>query len=526
MTKNHETSLYVCEISDENIPTRKNVRDQIWMQIKQLAENESLPLSEEKQNVTYNRTKLSFSVMDSPKDNVFLLAFQPAGDVQYWGKNACNDASSDVLNFCGLLGEKIQISGQNELVFRRTQFSEYDRIDISEWDVVLPYAIPEQKMQLRDFLMKTRSSRYENILASSPKDIIFHIFSDSYSKDTDCFQRLKNLLRTYGKVVDPQPIYLAKEFSENIQNVRNKSISIFLDDDHKLEKHYESYKIFFDSNHIPTQYVRANTVQNKLPRFQGVNANLILEIMTKIGKQPVILQPPEEIFENDGFLCLSDITYTKQERLFGAIFTYSNQGLETLREDVQIYDDIIFETPSTYTLNIDEENVKLLGNKIQKLIGRNLSLDILLTKRWKDENIEQLVETLAQNKVKTKRVYYISSRTSKFIDDFLLDSNNYRSFFHPYMIIKNNLAFLKMSTETRIYPTLFSVFIELLYPKTAKISQSDLEKILWLTKKRIYRIQEFSLLKELEPIYVFKNLRKMYLGNIQERLTIPLKLLI
>ena len=94
------------------------------------------------------------------------------------------------------------------------------------------------------------------------------------------------------------------------------------------------------------------------------------------------------------------------------------------------------------------------------------------------------------------------------------------------MVIDGRIAFLKACTETRIFPNLFSLYVEQVWPAHGQLGQGDLEKLLWLSKKRIYRIQEFSILKNLEPIYIFRNLRKMYLGDIKEKLTIPLRLLI
>ena len=133
---------------------------------------------------------------------------------------------------------------------------------------------------------------------------------------------------------------------------------------------------------------------------------------------------------------------------------------------------------------------------------------------------------LLESKVETEKVYYISSRTSRFVDEYLQESSNYRSCCYPYKILGKRIAFLKTCTEIRIYPNLFSLYIELMWPKNAQITQGDLEKILWLAKKRIYRIQEFHILKNAEPVWIFRNLRKMYLGEIRERLTIPLRLLI
>ncbi|MBS7646221.1 hypothetical protein KEJ24_00055 [Candidatus Bathyarchaeota archaeon] len=88
------------------------------------------------------------------------------------------------------------------------------------------------------------------------------------------------------------------------------------------------------------------------------------------------------------------------------------------------------------------------------------------------------------------------------------------------------MAFLKPSTDIRIYANLSSLFIKLMWPEDGKIEEKDLEKILWLVKKRIYRIQEYHVLKIPEPVLVFKHVRTMYLGEIKEKLTIPLRLLI
>lgn len=318
----------------------------------------------------------------------------------------------------------------------------------------------------------------------------------------------------------------SKEFCAGFaERDKENSMFVFLENSETLKKYYAKDKIFFDSNHLPTQFVSANTVESKLGYFRGVDANLILEMMTKMGKQPVILKAPEGVFNNEGFLCLSDITNVSQ-KLFGAMFTYSKHSSDKVHEDVQLYNDINFETPTDYSLDIDDDNTKLLAEKIRTLIGRRLKIDILLSKRWNEKNIKKLVDTLYEGKIETQRIYYISSKTSRFVDDYLVDSINYKSFSHPYLILGKKIAFIKTCTETRIYPNLFSLFVELLYPIDGQLKQEDLEKALWLTKKRLYRIQEFYILKNLEPLFVFRNLNKMYLSEIRSKLTIPLRLLI
>ena len=527
----YSTTLYVASILGRTVPSRAEVRKSLWEQFKEFADQEGLSIIEEewKQWIVYDGTPVSFRVMDMPVDKLYFLSFQPTGKVSFWGKRANEKATTNVLEFCNKLGSEISVSTTEDLLFERVQLSNQESIDISEWEVSCPFSKPPTKTRVRDFLSKCFSANFENIFLSIPKDNQFHIFTQTYYKGVEPFPTLRNALSDCGKVVGPRSFIKAKEVAESLaRRIKEKAIFVFLEEENMLKKWYESYKIYFDSNRVPTQYVIDKTVREKIPKLPGVRANLVLEMLTKMGKQPVVLQAPEEIFINDGFLCLSDIVSTTrvQQRLFGALFTYSKQGLAGMREEVQVYDDIKFETPTNYSIEITKDNVDLLASKIKTLIGRRLKIDILLTKLWKEENIERLVTTLLENRIETEKVYYISSKTARFVDEYLLERSNYRSFRHPYKILGKRIAFLKTCTETRIYPNLFSLYIELMWPKNAQIAQGDLEKILWLTKKRIYRIQEFHVLKNAEPVYIFKNLRKMYLGKIGERLTIPLRLLI
>jgi len=522
--RKYNTTLYVAPVSGKTIPPRAEVREALWRRFRQFAEDKEFPVIEEKQQISYNNILVSFRINDVTTDKIYILSFQPTReDIPKWGKE-CVKAASSVLEFCNLLGSEITVPTSG-LVFNRVWLSGQDSVDISDWEVIFPLSRPATKSPLGDFLRETGQTRYENIFLLVPKNTDFHIFTQTFFKGIEPFPQLRNILSDFGTVQGPRSIVTSKEFCEKLAvSIKEKAVFVFLEDKQSLDRWYEKHKIFYDSNRIPTQYIDEKTVRDKLTRFPGVKANIVLEMLTKMGKPPIVLQAPEEIFINDGFLCLSDIVSTRQ-RLFGALFTYSKQGLG-LKEEVQIYDDIEFETPTEHSLEMTEENVDLLARKIQKLIGRSLKIDILLTKRWKEENIDKLIAILIENKIETERVYYISSRTSRFVDEYLEESINYRSCRYPYKVLGKKIAFLKTCTEIRIYPNLFSLYIELMYPEDAQITQSDLEMILWLVKKRIYRVQEFHILKNVEPMYIFKNLRKMYVGEIKERLTIPLRLLI
>lgn len=522
MKDNYKTTLYVAELADKTVPTREDVRKELWKYMKQANSSGLLNYDDEKELISYNGKEIGYRVMDAITANAYLLAFRPYGKVAGWGK-ASVSSSQNVLDFCDLLGSVIQIPTNPELSFKRRVFAYNDRIDISEWTVLCPYDNLHKKTDLIKF---RSSSNYESSLSAVPRNSEMHIFTDTYFKGAGPCQALRETLSVYGKVFGPYKIAQARMAASRISpRAKKDTIFVFLENDEGLDKYYETDKIFFDSNLTPTQYVSTGTVEEKLSRYQGVNANLILEMLTKMGRQPVVLQAPEEIFANDGFLCLSDIE-TVSDRLFGAIFTYAKQGLEMLREDVQIYDNIRFRIPNTYSIEIDDENIGLLADYVYGLVGGRNNIDILLTKRWKYESIIKLIDLLSRNNIRTKRVYYISSRTSRFVDEYLLDNRNFRSLIHPYLIINKKIAFLKACTEIRIFQNLFSLFVELQYPKQEELTQEDLEKLLWLAKKRIYRIQEFSMLKVPEPLYVFSNLRKIYIGKTGTRNTIPLRLLI
>jgi hypothetical protein len=515
MEVSYKTSLYV-SLKGKSVPSQIDVRRQIWNLIKGVSG--VVVLDEEKELFTYGSGKICFSVVYS--EGQYLSAFRPCGNVQAFGKESLAQ-SENVLAFCNSIGNELKVATSPPLTFQRQIIQRNNRIDISFWEIDCPYSGTKKKTTVFEF----RGSAINNSVAAVPTNNEMRIFTDTYVKGTGPFIELRNKLSTFGTVSGPEPIANSRWAISNI-SPRNKQslIFVFLEDQAVLEKHYVNDKIFFDSNHMPTQYVRANTVAGKFPTLSGVKANFILEMLTKMGKQPVKLIAPEEIFVNDGFLCLSDVE-TVKNKLFGAIFTYTKQGLDTLKEEVHIYDNIAFKTPTEHTIELYDESFPLLANNIYGLVGSN-TIDILLTKRWKLDAIKKLVDLLQTRNISTKRVYYISSRASRFVDEYLLGGTNDKSLQHPYLIVNDKIAFLKASTQIRIFNNLFSLFVELQYPENGKINYGDLEKLLWLAKKRIYRIQEFSVLKNPEPIYVFRNLKKMYVGEIGTKNMIPMRLLI
>ena len=519
----YRTSLYIAKISFITMPSRASVRKSVWEALKELEFGENTKFLENTQNIVHNNTLISFRVRELPEEGIYLLSFFPCGEnTSLWRKIENIKATQDTLNFCDLIGDQLSVIVEEGIIhFSRQFLRDSETIDISDWEVSFMAISPPEKEQLSDFLQKVRETNYEHVLKKVPKGKSFLLFTQTYLKEGEIIEILKILLRKFGRISGPKSLITAREFGERFSDKANTAF-IFVEKRGMLEAWYKALKIFFDSQRIATQYIVDNTITQKITSWAGVRANLILEIMTKLGSNPVILRPPEEIVDTNGFLCLSSIE-SATRRLFGALFMYSKGGLE-VEEEVQIYQDIEFHIREG-SLEIPSDKVDVLSEKISKLIGKEMKIDILLTIEWNKESLRKLIEKLKKNGIHTNRVYYVSSKTSRYVDSYLLDGHM-RSNTHPFLKVGRKVAFLKSSTDIRIYANLSSLFIKLVWPSDGEIKLEDLEKMLWLVKKRIYRIQEFFVLKIPEPIHVFKNVRNMYLGEFKEKLTIPLRLLI
>lgn len=518
-----KTSLYIAKINFVSMPTRASLKKGVWKALKDLEFAGNTQFLENTQSIVHNNTLIGFKIRDLPEEKIYLLSFFPcAENTSLWRKTQNFRAMQDTLNLCDLIGDRLSVITEEGIVhFSRQYLKSSESIDISDWDVSFMAISPPEKEKLGDFLRKVQESNYEYALEKIPKERRFIIFTQTYLGNGEIIDILKICLKKFGRINGPKSLITAREFGETFSDKANTAF-IFVEKKGMLEAVYRTLKIFFDSQGIATQYIVDDTITKKIARLAGVKANLLLEIMTKLGSNPIILRPPEEIIDTDGFLCLSSIE-SATRRLFGALFMYSRGGLK-IEEQVHIYQDVDFHIREG-SLEIPLDKVGILSEKISKLVGKNMKIDILLTMEWNMESLRKLIENLRENGIHTNRVYYVSSKTSRYVDNYLLD-NNMRSLSHPFLKVGKKGAFLKSSTDVRIYANLSSLFIKLLWPSDAEIEDADLEKILWLVKKRIYRIQEFFVLKIPEPIHVFKNVKNMYLGEFREKLIIPLRLLI
>jgi len=529
--ESYKTSLYVGKIRSNIIPRKDSTRNAIWeMLIKRAEENNNFTILKSSQEIIYNYTRIIFRVRDIPEDNLYLLTFLPRGkEITIQKKDDIKKAIKDTLEFCNILGEKFNVYVGNSLIeFERKKINNY--LDISGWEVASQLTDIPEKLSFKHFIDNVKKSKYEHILkniGNKKMNIDFMIFSNSLDKNSDVFKYVSNLLENFGDVEGPYKISSSREMMENyVAQGYKKKILIFVDKREVFENEYKNLKIYYDTNRIPTQFVSVETIKEKLKskKLKGVYANLILEILTKVGLKPFVLRPPKDILNNDGILCLSDIETTRS-KLFGLLFTYYKEGLK-MNEDVQIYSDIPYQiNEDEDKIIINEDKIRLLADKIKMLVGERMKIDIVLTREWDKERLKELLEELNSKGIEIEKVYHIPSKTSRFTDEYII-SDNIDLNKHPYIIVGRKTAFLRTSTELRIYYSISPLFIRLVFPENREIDENDLSKILWLVRKRIYRIQEIYALKLPEPIYIFKNLRKMYLTRIEGRLILPLDLLI
>lgn len=522
--RTYETSLYIASLTSSHVPTRHEVREAMSRLLQEMEENRNILLKMEGNDLVaiFNGTLISFRVNDATKDRIYLLTFWPRKrKTQAWYQRDCEDSQRNVLDFCDLLGNEFQlILSGNIYEFKRVAYAEDKMLDISSWEVDYPCENLPRRETLQDLMSVQPMIRYENVCEHIPKDTTFHIFTRTYLSGGNPLLQLQDTLRGYGSISNPRSLDIAKEFSEKLARKAGCAL-IFLETKELLSQSRNSLKAFFSSNNLPSQFILDRTITDKITRG-GIKANLLLEILTKMGRPPIVLQAPEEVCVNGGFLCLSDIE-NATKKLFGALFTYSNQGLE-VKAEVQIYADIDY-IAKNWEIEIPDDSIDLLARKASTLFGGvPFEIDILFTKEWSLQKIHRLVSSLKNENIETERAYYLSSCTSRFVDEYL--EGNRRSLKHPYVILGPKTGFLKTATEIRLFPHLFSNYVKLVWPEDGILNSNDLEKVLWLVKKRIYRIQEFYTLKIPEPMQIFKDMKNMYLGEIKEKLTIPLNLMI
>lgn len=519
--KRYKTSLYVARVPENvRIPTLKEIRDVLIKCIESRKDKLSVNIDKNLETFYFKSTTIDFRVRTLLPDKKILIAFKPTGrDISKWKRERVKGAAIETLEFCDALGENFDITVRNVSL-------EFNRVYLRD-EVFADFKVEDEfhgKTYNYEDFEKNRYSLSNTILQKLPealKDKIAWIFCDpqvgKVGKDLEQFVR-----KYLGcKVLGPIPsVGLLEEHTQTIiKDHSEEKYIVFIVGTRIVEEFYKREKIWLNQHCIANQFIRPQTTQ-KIDCFPGVKCNFLIEISKKIGIKTFRLLPPKN-FDNVAFLCLSDIK-SGIGKLFGILVSYSSETAREKDEKLYIYKDISFRS-SKYKIWFDErEAIVKLGEKILTLgLPSDFSIDIILTKEWRKNNLKELLNILQRNGVVVNSVYYISSKTSRFVSKHLFEQN-----VPGYPIISfGTSGFVFPVNRVRIYHTLFPLYIRLYHPDR-NLEKDDFLKILWLVKRRIYRIQELKVTKLPEPMYIFSGVRKLWLPEIEATLEIPLRLLI
>jgi len=523
----YKTSLYYTKLEGKKFPDLTVFRNTILEKLKEnFLESEKFKQKESSFFVDQFRIKFTVNYLHNSL-GIILTFFPDDPKSDYWKKPTCILSIKETLEFCDLLGEDFIIVHDNKkYVFNRININPNSKISIDDWMVTLSSTTKLEQSRKLGELIKQESiyssdkDLYEILEESFSKNNIFILFSDTLTDSNKEIILLSNYLNKFGTCSSINTINISKEKLEVSINNPN-CIFIFIEPFKDKTEWYRDNKIYFASRNAPAQFIKPNTLSIK--KFEIAKMNLIMEMLTKLNKKPIVLKPPDSLVTANGYLCLSDIASSKQ-RLFGALFTYSMAGIEK-DESIHIYHDIKYtNNPENNEISFPEKStLDELCERIVTLVDDKIEIDVILTKMWSEKNLESLICILNEKGITIKRVYFVSSYQARFVDNSILD--NLPKTKNPYLIIDEKNAFIRSATDLTIYHTISQLSVKLLYPTEASISTQDLEKILWLVKKRLYRIQNFSVLKLPEPLKIFKEAR-VFLAKINERVRIPLRLLI
>ena len=349
----YRTSLYLSEIGNRQFPNIGELKGIIKAHILNMYKN----------SITENDFGLSFkgfifrfriNYVAEAKKKIILTFFPYKDKTITWYKEKCSQSVNNTLQFCDLLGETLTFEGTS-FTFQRVVIQDTSFVDMKNWKITLLCSDQPRFTTLQDYLNYEKVGEflgkkydikeffsekgfYAQIFKTLPANNVFYPFSKDYSDNSTIVQDVKAFLDGFGQF---EQIRNPQHYLEFFQTLHDKKESIFIFIEKKdRESWYNNNRKLFYSNCIPTQLIIDDTFQKKL-QYPGVRANLLLEMLTKMGKKPLVLKIPQEIDETDGFLCLSDLQDVK-EKMFGALITYS-KGIEK-EGKLQIYRGIDYST--------------------------------------------------------------------------------------------------------------------------------------------------------------------------------------
>ncbi len=534
-----QTTLYVADVDSFNLSSHADLKNAIWKQMKDRFSDGSIKFVEntvkrgkrefEYKKILYGDTEIYITLRQVGYPKKLLLTFFLVGrDAKRWGKDINKKKATSALNFCSsVIGNDVEFSdGNNKLLFKKIDVDDSSVIDISQWVLDINYREPPETVNYKDYFSNAHREYRKIMDGFKKKGLRFCVYAPPEERDKKFVKKVEKFLSDFGKVHSCRPHTMSQDDYTSMDESRREGTLYIFTGRSRFKYTYVKIKLFFDEKEFPTQFVMEETM-NKITRpFLGVCANIILEMTHKIEERtPIELKIPQNVNVGDGFLCISDVK-VEEKNMLGALFTVSRGG--NTKEVIQIYKDVEYQLrkeDDKKKISMTDDNARVLAEKISVLIGKKVTVDVILTRQWKEENLKSFIKFAYKNGVEISNIYYISSKTARFIDSSIFDEANISK--HIFHKVTDKVVFLRTSSQLRIFPNLSQLFIEKVYPFDGKIEEGDLQKILWLVKKRTYRIQEYGVVKLPEPLKIFDNVRKLALdkGDTAKR-EIKLKYLI
>ncbi len=518
----YKSTLYMTErLEDKPKITLLALRNKVYNYIKSNIKAENVVPKESYLSFEWRGTQICFTINWHPAVKRYILSFYPYGGTSELKSYQTKQLMNTCIAFIDLnIGEQLEIP--DLFTFKKNDLN--DQFNIDSWKIILREDT-DSSLNLGTFLEKeTKRSTLRNFFDGKKNSITKRIFivdvDNKYQKSIfgNPISKVKNFLEQYTKndIEIIKDLHLLKEMVEQREDIRNGLI-IFIGNSSNVDKIYNDYKLYLSVKDIPSQFVLLENVDKVATLIKN---NFLLEILCKTSTDNIELQP---IFSDiDGYLCLSDIPSSKG-KLFGiSMVMKSHSGYEDMLE---IFPDLKFEVKEKYNrIEFDEDNIKKLISKVNLLVdSKGKKINIFLTRNWNWENIKKLVELAKSNDITVNKIFYLSSKTNKFVTTFFSEENLLT---HPYTIIDDRIAFFHTNTKVTTFGTIFPIFVELKYYSSDQLNANDLLNLLWSIKKRLYRVDNFFALKEPEPLMIFQSTKKLYLGKITSPLRIKVSHLI
>jgi hypothetical protein len=482
----------------ETLPKYQEIYPIVITEINQICKDLGIDSVDKK--ITFNTTKILFYLNHSSQAGRYFLCFLPEN---VWPKNTKKSnlvtAFNDTIDFFNLLPEKIFC---DDIEFNK---SKIDReINTSKWKFTTDPDIGLHNLEDINYLpniIKIGKFITENYKNSIDKKLLFidGVNAVDQSKSKTLLAKISVLFKE-----KPQIIKLDETILESIDNRtdKDKLFLVFFGSEELFENYYVKCKQYLLSKNIPSQFITLNRYDNIM---SFGSENLFFEIIKKALKKDAIRLETTPQINIDGFLCLSDI-FSINKKLFGVSISLSGRG--TANEQVEIYNDIDYKAEFE-KIDFTEENLRLLGKKIEKISGlANKMIDIYVTKRWRISSAGKLIKILDDYEISVRRFIYISNYTNKFLISPLVNEENINR--NMYVIWDDVTASIQTNTKIQLYGTMFPIYIELLNPRTSgKLTENDMVILLWLVKKRIYRLRNFYNLKLPEFMGIFDDPKTM-----------------